>query len=134
MKKTGSKRLKFSDYNEEWLFLSFYPQEDIRQLRMYRRQFSPFLKSVVKGLNFDLDNLDTYDEAYCHRKKSLCDEIIREGSNLTAQRTLSPSQSLPTLNTLRSEHDQLALNFRFENFWFTFYHILVLFNMSITSK
>ena len=98
-----------------WLYLCFYPQEGVNrtQLKQMRQNLSPFLKSIIKALNFEL--VDVYRsesvKEYKDRQNSICEEIIqalRSGSSLSNHIRSSTSRSL---NTLQLEHDRLGLNF-----------------------
>ena len=87
--------------------MCFYPQEDTRQLEMYRKKLTRFEKSVKDALNFELEN-DFIDPG---QKKTILDRIIRQaGSVRTSSRPGSSQGSIES--TLRMEHDQLALNLR----------------------
>ena len=87
--------------------MSFYPQEDIRQLEMYRKKLTRFEKSVKAALNFELEN-NFVDPG---QKKTIMDRIIRQAGSVRASSRSDSSQG-SIGSTLRMEHDQLALNLR----------------------
>ena len=90
--------------------MCFYPQEDTRQLEFYRGQLTPFSKSVMKALKFELENDDIYCIQKQESKATICEDIIREAISLTNSTQFG--SSLPTSSTLAKELDLLALNMK----------------------
>ena len=101
----------FFDWIVDFLYFCFYPQEDKRRLESHRNQLTPFLKSVMQALNFELDNDDTHKHTEKRKINILLEEIIREARSLSTTYTHILTYNLQTLNTLQLEHNQLALNF-----------------------
>ena len=46
---------------KEWLFLTFFPQENINDLNQLRRNLTSFLKAIMKALTVELE-VGYYDE------------------------------------------------------------------------
>ena len=67
---------------KEWLYLTFFPEEDTNQLNRLRANLTPFLKAVTKALSVELESghLDV------ETKNSIIDEIIR---SITAEESTS---------------------------------------------
>ena len=91
------------DSSTEWLYKSFFPQEDKEQLMACRSQLTPFLKLIMKALDGSGNQSET-------ERKSLCDEIIREARTLTTSPIPASLQSSSNSNTLQMEHNLLKLN------------------------
>ena len=66
----------------------------------------------MKVLNFELENNDINPGTQRQRGEVLCNEIIEAAKSLPETFTLGSSRSLPVLNTLQLEHDQLELNLK----------------------
>ena len=87
----------------EWLFLTFFPQEDDTELNRLRANLTPFLKAVPKALFVELKlGLDLNKEI----TKSIIDEIIR---NIPAENSTQTTRffSGQTFDTLHAELDGL---------------------------
>ena len=95
------------------MYLAFFPQENDDQLTELREGLTPFLKTVSKGLSFELENsfLDGhYGKIHYEKmkagKKSIFDEILQ---NVPAENTVTNCGTISTvtLNTLNKEFDKL---------------------------
>ena len=87
---------------EEWLWLTFFPQEDAGQLLALRNNLTPFLKAVKTVLSIELEKgYLNKDERY-----SLFAEVIQNlpAENSTSNFSINAGQPL---NTLDFEFDQL---------------------------
>ena len=90
--------------------MCFYSQDDTRQLETQRSQLTPFLKSVMNALKFELENDGLHDsDIKNQRKKTLFEEIIHEAS---ISCSFDSFESSSKLNTLQMEQHQLALNLK----------------------
>ena len=85
---------------EEWLFLTFFPQEDSNELNRLRASLTPFLKAISKALFAELE-LGRIDKEI---KKSIIDKIIRNipAENFTQTTRFSSGRIYDTL------HDELG--------------------------
>ena len=92
--------------NSEWLFLTFFPQEDENELNRLRANLTPFLKAVTKALSVELELFYIGDET----KNDIIDEIIQKipPQNSTATTCFFSGRNY---NTLHEEFDGL-LNLR----------------------
>ena len=85
---------------KEWLWLTFFPQEESAKLAVLRSNLTPFLKAVTRALSIELEGSGTYTD-----RKDVFDEIIQ---NLPAENSTSnfcTSLSLAS-DTLQDEFDQ----------------------------
>ena len=91
---------------KEWLWLTFFPQEDAGQLLAIRNNLTPFLKTVTKVLSIELEReyVDKDD------KNALFAEVLQNlpAENSTSNFSINAGQ---LLDTLEFEFDQL-LNLR----------------------
>ena len=87
---------------KEWLWLSFFPQEDPAQLNVLRSNLTPFLKSVTKALSYELEFIIFGTE----QTKAVFDEIL---DKLPAENSATSfcTNLNQTSNTLQFEFDQL---------------------------
>ena len=87
---------------KEWMFLTFFPQEDVNKLNRLRTNLTPFLKAVVKALSIEMEVDMILDEV----KNAITDEIIR---NIPAENSTSTTGffSVHTVDTLHLEFDGL---------------------------
>ena len=96
----------------EWLFLSFFPQEDTVELTRLRDVLSPFLKSVTKALSFELENNELDKDVKVQRVRAIFDDLYQnvptEESN-----SISYQNSTPATNTLHKEFGRL-LNLKYD--------------------
>ena len=86
----------------DWLWLTFFPQEDSEQLLALRNNLTPFLKAVTRVLSIELEKGDVDVE----EKYSLFAEVLQ---NLPAESSTSNFRlkSGQPLEALESEFDQL---------------------------
>ena len=87
---------------KEWLFLTFFPQEDINELNRLRRNLTPFLKAVINALSVELELNYVKDLM----RKSIINQIIQ---NLPAENSASTTINFfsQTVDTLHDEFDGL---------------------------
>ena len=95
----------------EWLFLSFFPQEDTAELTRLRDSLNPFLQSVTKALSFELENNELHKDVKVQRVRAIFDELVQ---NLPTGESNSTwhQKSIQALNTLHKEFDRL-LNLKY---------------------
>ena len=92
--------------NKEWLFLTFFPQENTNELNRLRENLTPFLIAVTKALAVELEV-----NANRAMRKSIIDQVLQnipaEASTPTTRFTLGSMS-----DTLHAEFDGL-LNLRY---------------------
>ena len=92
-------------YSTEWLYQTFFPQEDPSQLLLLRASLSPFQKAVMKALCFELES---YSLASAHQIKQLARSIIDEIlGNIPTEGSASNFVSNQASDTLQAELDEL---------------------------
>ena len=92
---------------KEWLWLTFFPQEDAAKLTVLKNNLTTFLKAVTKALSLELEALNISRDILKNQRKAVVDEIFR---NLPAiNSTLSfHTNTGQQSKTLEFEFDQLA--------------------------
>ena len=87
---------------KEWLWLTFFPQEDPGQLLALRNNLTPFLKTVTRVLSIELEKGDVDKKEGI----ALLAEILQNlpGENSTSNFSINAGQPL---DTLEFEFDQL---------------------------
>ena len=65
---------KLCSYLKEWLFLSFFPQEEPSQLEKLRNKLTPFLKAVSEALSIELEKSQVKDKNQL--KEALFDRVL----------------------------------------------------------
>ena len=87
---------------KEWLWLTFFPQEDSVKLIALRSNLTPFLKAVTRALTIELEESYPLE----NEKKDIFNEILQNlpAENSTTNISTNFSQ-VP--NTLQDEFDQL---------------------------
>ena len=95
---------------KEWLFLTFFPQEDINELNHLRANLTPFLKAVSEALSVELEIGTSTD------RESVIDRVIRSiPAESSASTFVYPSTQV--FNTLDLEFANLLdLRFYFLSF------------------
>ena len=100
----------FCSKSIDWLWLTFFPQEDSEQLLALRNNLTPFLKAVTEALSLELEDLESPVCDIQDVRQDLCDKIIQ---NVPAENSTSNfcSNLSQASYTLQLEFDQL-LNLR----------------------
>ena len=87
---------------KEWLWLTFFPQEDPGQLLALRNNLTPFLKTVTRVLSIEL----VHGHVGQNVREDLFTEVLQNlpAENSTSNFSINLGQPL---NTLEFEFDQL---------------------------
>ena len=97
----------------EWLYLSFYPQEDSEKLLLLRASLTQFHKSVRKALAFELEYGFWYEDSQQrlieHMTEAILTEILQNVPPEVSGSNLNPV-SAEASNTLQLELERLEMN------------------------
>ena len=94
----------FCSLFKEWLYLTFFPQENSGQLADHRSQLTPFLNGVTKALSIELEQ----DYLSLDQKTAVFNEIVQ---NVPAEDSTSNlfTDLSHASETLPNEFDKLNL-------------------------
>ena len=92
----------FCLFFKEWLFLTFFPQENSGRLADHRSQLTPFLNGVAKALSIELEE----EDLSLDQKAAIFNEIAQ---NIPAENSTLKffTDSSYASETLQNEFDQL---------------------------
>ena len=103
---------------QEWMYLTFFPQEDINQLFLLRNNLNPFLKAIEQALCFEVNcfNLTSSLTQAKRWSRSIFDEIIQSIPAANSASNIAPTlpQALDTL-MLELEHLKIHRKYGFCN-------------------